>query len=57
VILHRSGGAIAMQDGGTTVGGGPVTKFEGIYSGRVNDQSDIGLVWKASAVADLVKSI
>jgi hypothetical protein len=57
VIAYRSGGSVAMADGGTAIFGGPVTRFLGIYSGRVNDQSDLGLVWKAPAIAELVSSM
>lgn len=57
VIAHRNGGSVSMQDGSTAIFGGPVTKFQGIYSGRINDQSDLGMVWKASAIAQLVGSI
>lgn len=57
VITHRSGGSVAMEDGGTSIFGGPVTRFQGIYSGRINEQSDLGLVWKASAIAELIQSI
>jgi Trypsin-like peptidase domain len=57
VITHRNGGAVTMQDGSTAIFSGPVTKLQGIYSGRINDQSDIGLVWKVSAIAELIESI
>jgi hypothetical protein len=57
VIAHRSGGMVAMKDGGSAAFGGPVTKFLGIYSGRINAQSDLGFVWKASALGELVASI
>jgi hypothetical protein len=57
VILHRNGGSVAMQDGSTAMFTGPVTKFQGIYSGRINEESDLGLVWKAAAVAELIDSI
>ena len=57
VIAHRSGGAVAMQGGGTRISGGSVTKFLGIYSGRLNDQSDLGTVWKASAIAEVVATV
>ncbi len=57
VIAHRSGGMIAMEDGGSTAFGGPVTKFLGIYSGRINAQSDLGIVWKAAAIKELSDSI
>jgi hypothetical protein len=33
---------------------GPATKFRGIYSGRITDKSDLGCVWKASVVAEIV---
>jgi hypothetical protein len=57
VVAHRAGGMVAMSDGSSGVFNGPVTKFLGIYSGRINDQSDIGIVWKASAIATLIASI
>jgi hypothetical protein len=57
VIMHRNGGSVAMQGGGTALFDGPVTKFQGIYSGRINDQSDLGLVWKAKAISELIASI
>lgn len=57
VIAYRSGGSVAMQDGSTAMFSGPITKFLGIYSGRVNTESDLGIVWKASAIKELVDSI
>jgi len=56
VIAHRNGGAVALADGGTGMFGGPITKFLGIYSGRINDQSDLGIVWKTSAIAEILTS-
>lgn len=55
VIAYRSGGMVAMADGSTSAFNGPVFKFIGIYSGRINKESDIGIVWKASAIAELVR--
>lgn len=57
VIAHRNGGMVAMMDGSSAGFSGPVTRFLGIYSGRINEQSDIGMVWKASAVAELLDSL
>jgi hypothetical protein len=57
VIAHRNGGALALEDGSTAIFTGPVTRILGIYSGRINDQSDIGVAWKVSAINDLVLSI
>lgn len=57
VIAQRNGGAIQMAGGGVAIGAGNITEFLGVYSGRVNEESDIGIVWKASTVKELVDSI
>lgn len=56
VIAHRSGGMVAMENGDSVAFNGPVTRFLGIYSGRINTESDLGIVWKASAIRELVDS-
>lgn len=56
VIAYRSGGAIAMENGSTRISGEAI-RFLGIYSGRINEESDLGIVWKAKALHDLVASI
>ncbi len=56
VIAHRTGGAVNTQQG-LMVGVGVQTRFLGIYSGRINVQSDLGFVWKAEAIRDLVATI
>jgi len=45
-----------MEGGGTKIFAGTMTRFLGIYSGRIHAESDIGTVWKASAVAEIVES-
>jgi hypothetical protein len=57
VIIHRDAGTFSMQDGSTAIMTGQVTKFQGVYSGRINEQSDLGVVWKAGAIAELIQSI
>ena len=57
VIAYRHGGAIPMEDGGTEIIPSPVWRLLGIYSGRINEQSDLGIVWKAIAVKELVDTI
>jgi len=37
--------------------GHAVWKLLGIYSGRINDQSDLGMVWKTKAIVELVASL
>jgi hypothetical protein len=57
VISYRSGGMVGMDDGGSAAFAGPVARFIGIYSGRINDQSDLGIVWKAAAIRQLVDGL
>lgn len=57
VLAYRSGGMTAMADGGSSVFSGPVSKLIGIYSGRINAESDIGKVWKTSAILELVNNV
>lgn len=56
VIAFRSGSA-THSGGAFSVGSGPTARFLGIYSGRVHKDSDLGKVWKASAIAELVNSV
>lgn len=46
-----------MSNGDSSVFSGPTTRFLGIYSGRINAESDLGIVWKASAIAELIADI
>jgi hypothetical protein len=55
VIAFRRGGASFVN--GSTSLGGTFSRLLGVYSGRINKESDLGMVWKVSAVADLVDSI
>lgn len=57
VLAYRSAGMTAMEDGSSAAFSGPVYKFLGIYSGRINAESDIGMVWKASAILELLEEI
>jgi hypothetical protein len=57
VIAYRSGGMVGLEDGSTAQFSGPVTRLLGVYSGRINEQSDIGLVWKAHAIRVMVDAI
>jgi hypothetical protein len=57
VIAYRAGGSVATKDGGTAIFAGPVQKLIGVYSGRINAESDLGIVWKHSAVAELVRRL
>lgn len=53
VIAFRNGMA-STENAAIAVVGGDVHRFVGIYSGRIRDESDIGMVWKASAIRELI---
>jgi S1-C subfamily serine protease len=57
VISFRSGGMVAMSDGSSAAFAGPVWRFIGVYSGRLNAESDLGIVWKITALVELVASV
>lgn len=55
VIIYGLSGSVPMANGNIIMDGGTVEKFIGIYSGRINKESDLGFVWKAAAVGDVVE--
>jgi len=47
-----------VDNGGKTISfNTPIIELMGIYSGRINSESDLGIVWKSEAILELVKSI
>lgn len=52
-ILWRTG-AYTTEAGSTVVSTGIAERFVGIYSGRINEHSDLGVVWKAAALVELL---
>ncbi len=57
VIAQRNVGQPYVTKSDIYYGDKPRTEFLGVYSGRINCDSDIGIVWKASAIKELVDSI
>lgn len=53
VIRYRNGGGLFTYDNGTEVVS-PVSQLLGIYSGRINADSDLGVVWKTYSLAELL---
>jgi hypothetical protein len=53
VLLYRIGGYLG-EDGGLNLGGGEIERFEGVYSGRINAESDLGRVWKRAALSEIL---
>lgn len=57
VIAYRSAGDIVMNDGSVARFDGPVMRFVGVYGGRVTATADLGVVWKAAALKELVDAV
>jgi hypothetical protein len=58
VLIHRSSSETVCLENGSMINNGiPMSRFLGIYSGRINAESDLGVVWKSKALIELVDSI
>lgn len=53
VILYRNGSGIISHENSTSIIS-PVCQLLGIYSGRINLESDLGIVWKSYIIAELI---
>jgi hypothetical protein len=56
VIVHNPSPLGVDLDGKVQQLGGAVTQLIGVYSGRVNLSEDIGFVWRAQAIVDIIDS-
>lgn len=53
VIRYWNGGGSVTHDNGVEVVG-LISQFLGVYSGRINEDSDLGIVWKSFVVSELL---
>lgn len=56
IIFARDDGAIALDDNVArfATGGGPFIRLLGVYSGRVNAESDLGYVWRTETIVETI---
>ncbi|NCT57016.1 MAG: serine protease [Legionella sp.] len=57
VVAHRNGGAVAMEGGNTAIFTNPITNLLGVYSGRINAESDLGIVWKTNVIGEILATL
>lgn len=57
VLLRLTGGFETKSGGFVLAGGGIYTKFLGLYSGRLHDQSEIGRVWRPQVITETLSQI
>jgi hypothetical protein len=54
VIFYSRGGNVVLADGRVALASGIIEIFLGVYSGRLNSDSDLGTVWKPRVIAEIV---
>lgn len=55
VVMRMSGG-FHQKDGMFKVAGPLTTRLLGVYSGRVNETSELGIVWRPTVIEDILQS-
>lgn len=55
VIFYSFGGAIQMSDGATAISAVPIQSLLGVYSGRIHEDADIGVVWRREVITELLE--
>ena len=56
VVLRLFGGYATESGHFIMAGGGPRTRFLGLYSGRIHVKSEIGLVWRPHLITELLEA-
>lgn len=55
VVVYSPGGLTELDDGSSVMYNGPQERLLGVYSGRVNPESDLGIVWKVQALIEVLE--
>ena len=55
VVFYSASGQYPSAVGVTTLGAAVNSRFMGVYSGRINDESDIGRVWTPEAILEVMR--
>lgn len=56
VIAYAAAGPAILGNGSLVEQTTPIARLLGVYSGRVNEQSDIGYVWKIAAIQEILEN-
>jgi S1-C subfamily serine protease len=54
-VIYYSSNGMDRRENGFAICNGPVLHEIGIYSGRINAESDLGYVWKWSVIKDIIE--
>jgi len=55
VVVYAPVGPAILGNGSLVEQTAPLARLLGVYSGRVNEQSDIGYVWKIAAIREILE--
>ncbi len=56
-VVLRLYGAYPTRDGPVAIGTKGVTRFLGVYSGRIHGEAEIGRVWRPHVIQDILSSL
>ncbi|WP_327042458.1 serine protease [Micromonospora ureilytica] len=56
VIAYQANGVSSFADGSMEISGRVVVNLLGVYSGRINEQSDLGVVWKVRVINEILEA-
>jgi hypothetical protein len=54
-VVARTFGSHVTRNGGMIIGGGTMTRFLGVYAGRVHEDAEVGRVWRPSALREVLE--
>ncbi|UZX04013.1 trypsin-like peptidase domain-containing protein [Arthrobacter sp. CDRTa11] len=54
VMFYSPGGAVLLKSGTTAYFSEPIIQLLGVYSGRINKESDLGIVWKIEIIREVL---
>jgi hypothetical protein len=54
-VIIRLNGGFATKGGGYMLAGGVTTKFVGVYSGRIHENSEVGRVWHPFLINEILE--
>jgi hypothetical protein len=55
VVAYSAGGPTTMEDGSLVMLANPFWNLLGVYSGRINSESDLGMVWKPAVIREILE--
>jgi Trypsin-like peptidase domain len=55
VVFFARYGMVPLETGAMIINHGTLERFLGVYSGRISEESDLGMVWKPRALIEIIE--